>query len=177
MSFPIRKIVVHCSATPNGKPFTAIDIDRWHQERGFKRNPNAVRHFNSDLAHIGYHFVIELDGSVKQGRQVGEIGAHVRGHNRNSVGICLIGGVGEGDERDHARFTSAQWHALHILLRQLEAKYPHAKVYGHRDLSPDLNGDGSIQPSEWLKTCPNFDVWDWLDSETIINELHLLEEK
>lgn len=182
MSLPITKIVVHCSATTNGKSLaqqgksSAQIIDSWHKARGFRRSANAVRHFNSHLSHIGYHFVIDVDGTVETGRQVGEIGAHVRGHNTHSVGICLVGGVGEGKEKSHARFTTAQWHALELLLRQLEANHPRAKVYGHRDLSPDIDGDGSITPNEWVKTCPNFDVWEWLDrAETVFVE-HLFKE-
>ncbi|MCT8703246.1 N-acetylmuramoyl-L-alanine amidase, partial [Glaesserella parasuis] len=61
----------------------------------------------------------------------------------------------------------------HRLLRELEAKYPNAKIYGHRDLSPDRNGDGTIAPNEWVKDCPCFDVWEWLDSEEIVNVGHL----
>lgn len=176
MSFPILKIVIHCSATPNGKPFTAKDIDCWHKVRGFKRTPQAIRYFNSDLKHIGYHFVIGVDGFVETGRQVGEIGAHVKGHNRNSLGICLIGGVTENGQ-NHAEFTEAQWDALHDLLVKLQSRFPNAKIYGHRDLSPDLNGDGMIQPCEWIKACPNFDVWRWLDSDEVVNIRHLWKEK
>lgn len=95
---------------------------------------------------------------------------------QNGLGICLVGGVGEGKDKSHARFTTAQWHALELLLRQLEANHPRAKVYGHRDLSPDIDGDGSITPKEWVKTCPNFDVWEWLDrGETVFVE-HLFKE-
>lgn len=182
MSFPILKLVVHCSATQNGKSLarqglsSAQVIDKWHQKRGFRRSPTAIKHFNSHLPHIGYHFVIDVDGTVETGRQLGEIGAHVRGHNRNSLGICLIGGV-DASGGYHGEFTEAQWYALHKLLRELEAKYPKAKIYGHRDLSPDVNGDGSITPNEWLKACPCFDVWSWLDSEDVVNVEHLFKEK
>lgn len=178
MSFPIRKIVIHCSATPNGKSLrqqgksAAQVIDGWHKQRGFKRLAGAVKTFNGHLAHIGYHFVIDTDGTVETGRQVGEIGAHVRGHNRNSLGICLIGGV-DASGGYHGEFTRAQWHALHKLLRELEAKFPKANICGHRDLSPDINGDGTISPKEWTKACPCFDVWSWLDSEEIVNVEHL----
>ncbi|OOS02179.1 N-acetylmuramoyl-L-alanine amidase [Canicola haemoglobinophilus] len=166
MSLPILKIVIHCSATRNGKSLktnnqsAAQVIDGWHKDRGYSR--------------IGYHFVIDTDGTVETGRKVGEIGAHVKGHNRNSVGICLVGGITEKG-KNHGEYTEAQWHALHNLLRQLESQHPKAKIYGHRDLSPDLNGDGSITPNEWLKACPCFDVWEWLDSEEIINHNHLFQ--
>lgn len=176
MSFPILKLVIHCSATPNGKPFTATDIDRWHKARGFKRTLPAIKHFNEHLKHIGYHFVIGLDGTVETGRQVGETGAHVKGHNQNSLGICLIGGI-DASGRNHAEFTQAQWHALHELLVELQGRFPNANIYGHRDLSPDLNGDGSITPNEWLKDCPCFDVWQWLESDEIVNIEHLWREE
>lgn len=178
MSFPIRKIVIHCSATPNGKSLrTATDsaakvIDGWHK-RGFKRLGGAVRTFNAHLPHIGYHYVIDTDGTIETGRQEGEMGAHVKGHNLHSIGICLVGGM--KGKQPHAEFTEAQWHALHALLCRLEASYPKAIVCGHRDLSPDTNGDGTISPNEWLKACPCFDVWTWLDSEQVVNAEHLFK--
>lgn len=178
MTFPIRKIVIHCSATRNGKSLkqsgksSAEVIDGWHKQRGFKRLAGAVKTFNAHLEHLGYHFVIDVDGTVETGRQVGEMGAHVKGHNLHSVGICVVGGI-TASGKNHAEFTEAQWHALHRLLRELEAKYPNAKIYGHRDLSPDRNGDGTIAPNEWVKDCPCFDVWEWLDSEEIVNVGHL----
>ncbi|OPC98863.1 N-acetylmuramoyl-L-alanine amidase [Pasteurella multocida] len=181
MSLPITKIVVHCSATRNGKSLkqngktAAQIIDSWHKARGFRRSANAVRHFNSHLLHIGYHFVIDVDGTVETGRQVGEIGAHVKGHNSNSVGICLIGGI-SASGKNHAEYTEAQWQSLHKLLRELEAKHPKAKIYGHRDLSPDLNNDGKITKNEWLKDCPCFDVWGWLDRGEIVFVEHLFKE-
>jgi uncharacterized protein HI_1494 len=64
---------------------------------------------------------------------------------------------------------------LHRLLRQLEAKYPSVRICGHRDLSQDLNGDGTITPNEWIKDCPCFDVLSWLDSEEVVNVEHLFK--
>lgn len=180
MPFPITKIVIHCSATQNGKPLrtktqtAAQRIDDWHKQRGFNRNPSNAKAFNPHLRHIGYHFVIDTDGTVETGRQEGENGAHVKGHNTNSLGICLVGGVSITG-KNYGRYTAKQWQALHQLLRKLEAKYP-ARICGHRDLSPDLNGDGTIAPNEWVKDCPCFDVWEWLDSEEVINQEHLFKE-
>lgn len=180
MAYLIQKIVIHCSATRNGKSLhtaqqtAAQTIDSWHKGRGFKRNPERCRQFNPHLLHIGYHFVIDVDGTVESGRQEGETGAHVKGHNLNSLGICLVGGV-TASNKYHGEYTEKQWQALYRLLRQLEAKYPDARICGHRDLSPDLNGDGTIMPNEWVKACPCFDVWRWLDSEQIINVEHLFE--
>lgn len=181
MSYPIQKIVVHCSATRNGKSLrtstqsAAQVIDGWHKARGFKRNPERCKQFNSNLPHIGYHFVIDTDGTLETARKEGEIGAHVKGHNAHSLGICLVGGI-EPNGKAHGKYTEKQWQTLHVLLCKLEAKYPEARICGHRDLSPDLNGDGKITPNEWLKDCPCFDVWSWLDSEEVINVDHLFKE-
>lgn len=181
MSLPILKIVIHCSATQNGKQLrnktetAAQVIDRWHQQRGFKRQSWTYRTFNPHLQHIGYHYVIDTDGTVETGRKVGETGAHVKGHNHNSIGICLVGGVAI-DGKNYGRYTAKQWQALHRLLRELESQHPSAKICGHRDLSPDLNGDGTITPNEWLKDCPCFDVWEWLDSGEVINQDHLFKD-
>lgn len=157
MSRSIKNIIIHCAATPNGEPRTIIDIDRMHQQRGFKRAPAAIPRWRAALGHslpsIGYHYVIEVDGAVKQGRHVEEIGAHVQGSNADSIGICMIG---------TDRFTLAQWGALKLLIVSLQIKYAGTSVKGHRDYSPDLDGDGIIERHEWLKICPGFDVTTWL---------------
>ena len=108
-------IVIHCSATPNGRRTTVEDIDRWHDERGFERAPAWRRRQNPNLAAIGYHFVIYLGGAVATGRHLDEIGAHVSGNNRTSIGICMIG---------TDQFTPQQWGALKHNIDGL------AKLYG-----------------------------------------------
>ena len=124
MKYPSRKrtdyIVVHCSATPEGKHFNAKDIDRMHRQRGFNG--------------IGYHYVVLLDGTVEEGRPEEAIGAHVQGYNSNSIGICYIGGV-HADDINKAKDTRtpAQKEALRRLIKQLKLRYPKAKVLGHRD--------------------------------------------
>lgn len=163
----IDLIVVHCSATPSGKALgtglgnrrrtAAQIIDGWHMQRGFARQPDAVAAYNSGLPHIGYHYVIDLDGLVQGGRRLSEVGAHVAGHNANSIGICLVGGA----ERV-AQYSRAQWASLKQLVTTLRLQRPTARVVGHRNLSPDANGDGTVQPAEWTKTCPGFDVAGWL---------------
>ena len=121
---PITKIVIHCSGTQNGKQLrtptqtAAQTIDGWHAKRGFKRTSAHYSKFNPHLKYIGYHFVIDTDGTVETGRKEGETGAHVKGHNLNSFGICLVGGITK-DKRNHGEYTEAQWKALHRLLRQL----------------------------------------------------------
>lgn len=165
----IDLIVVHCSATPSGQWLlghapgsadyrTAVAvIDDWHAQRGFHREEKPRQAFNWRLRAIGYHYVIDLDGRVWTGRHLDEIGAHVQGHNATSVGICMVGGA----ERD-ARYTQEQWAALQSLVEQLRQRFYKARICGHRDLSPDADGDGQVEPREWLKTCPGFDVSAWL---------------
>jgi hypothetical protein len=148
----INTLVIHCSATPNGKAFTAKDIDGWHHERGFRRQSGAIVNSQYPLGHIGYHYVILLDGTVQNGRPLDETGAHAQGHNTYSVGICMIG---------TDKFSLAQWEALDGLVHSLLAKLEIKRICGHRDLSPDKNGDGKIQTNEWTKTCPGFDVSEW----------------
>lgn len=139
----INKIVIHCSATREGQSFTVADIDGWHRARGF--------------AKIGYHFIIDLNGNVFKGRDISEIGAHVQGHNSDSIGICYIGGLDRNGNPKDTR-TPEQIKAMHALVFGLKAFLPDAKILGHRDLSPDKNGNGIIESWEWLKACPCFDT-------------------
>lgn len=171
----INLIVVHCSATPSGKrigrndPGNAINaaqvIDGWHRERGFLRKLAAVVAYNRHLPHIGYHYVVDISGFIFTGRSQQEVGAHVSGHNANSLGICLIGGA-----EPRAAYTVPQWKTLEKIVGDLRRQFPAARVVGHRDLSPDANGDGQVQPREWLKTCPGFDVQAWVESGYAIPE-------
>ena len=90
-----------------------------------------------------------------------DVGAHVRGHNYQSVGVCLVGGLDDdGEPADN--FTAAQFSSLRNVIAMLASAWPGADVLGHRDLSPDLDGDGIISSDEWLKDCPCFDVKQWL---------------
>jgi N-acetylmuramoyl-L-alanine amidase len=126
----INKIIIHCSATAEGRPFTVNDIDRWHRQRGFRC--------------IGYHFVIYLDGSVHQGRPVAEVGAHCLGQNANSIGICYIGGCAADGKTPKDTRTQAQKSALIQLITELRQQFPNATIHGHRDFAN--------------KACPSFDV-------------------
>lgn len=120
----VNLIVLHCSATPEGRHGDAATIRRWHtQERGF--------------IDIGYHFVVRLDGTVEPGRPVALTGAHCLGHNRNSIGVCYIGGTDvQGRSKDTR--TPAQRVALDLLVERLRRCYPQALVKKHRQLSPTL---------------------------------------
>lgn len=132
----ITHIVVHASATPEGREVSAKEIDRWHRARGFRK--------------IGYHYVIHLDGSVSEGRREVEAGAHVAGHNSNSIGICYIGGVERDDvKKPKDTRTDAQKVTMERLIRELLVRYPGAEVLGHRDF-PGV-----------AKACPCFDTRSW----------------
>lgn len=126
----ITELIVHCSATPAGRDVTASDIRRWHkEERGF--------------ADIGYHFVVRLDGRVECGRPLAVVGAHCRGHNSRSVGVCYVGGIGSDGCPADTR-TRVQREALSGLLTALRRRFPGASIHGHRDFAP--------------KACPSFDA-------------------
>ena len=146
----IDAIVIHCSATREGQDVRASDIDKWHKERGW--------------AMIGYNYVIDLDGTVEVGRPLTRDGAHTntaglsgKAYNKHSIGICYIGGLDRKGKPCDTR-TRAQKKALAALVYRLMEQYPIVEVIGHRDASPDKNGDGQITRNEWIKQCPCFDV-------------------
>lgn len=130
----INKILIHCSATPEGKDYTVDDIRRWHKQQGW-----------SD---IGYHYVVYRNGDIVNGRDVDIQGAHCadNGGNINSIGICYIGGCARDGKTPKDTRTDAQKLALLNLLLDLRKMYPHAVILGHRDL--DEHG----------KLCPSFDA-------------------
>lgn len=141
----INEIFIHCSATkPNWMVGSTADqkvaeIRRWHvEERGW-----------SD---IGYHYIIDTDGDVAKGRPVERAGAHVKGRNSNSIGICLIGGYGgTATDKFEEHYTEAQRKALMSLLKSLTANYPDAKIRGHNEVA--------------AKACPSFNVKEFLNHE------------
>lgn len=139
----MHTIVVHCSATKEGKNYTSEDIKKWHLQRGFND--------------IGYHFIIKLDGTIEIGRPLNKIGAHVAGNNTGSIGICYIGGISSNNKSKDTR-TTQQKQALKDLITVLKTTLNINTVLGHRDYSPDLNGNGIIEPFEYIKDCPCFDV-------------------
>lgn len=147
----VTGLVVHCSANAEGVDIGAKEIKRCHiQERGW--------------VDIGYHFVIRIDGTIEPGRDLNKAGAHVSGHNANTIGICYVGGL-EGTKKPNGRAiakdtrTPEQKDSLRWLLTQLAALLPSVRtIKGHRDYSPDLNGNGTIEPSEYIKSCPCFDA-------------------
>lgn len=126
----INEIIVHCSATPEGRNVTVKDIDTWHKQRGFRC--------------IGYHYVIYLDGSIHAGRPESQAGAHCLGHNSHSIGVCYIGGVAKDGKTPKDTRTEAQKESLIKLIKDLKKKYPKATIHGHREYAN--------------KACPSFDV-------------------
>lgn len=126
----IKEIIVHCTATPDGRGYTVEDITRWHIERGF--------------ATIGYHYVVYRDGSIHEGRDIDIAGAHCTGHNTCSIGVCYVGGMDKTNRYPCDTRTDAQKASLVKLLTDLRKFYPDAKIHGHRDFA--------------AKACPSFDA-------------------
>lgn len=131
----INKIIIHCSATPEGKDYTVAQIRQWHTTPKPKGN---------DWRDIGYHFVIYRDGTVHKGRPIEQIGAHCSGYNANSIGICYIGGCATDGKTPKDTRTEAQRAALIQLVSELKASYPSATVHGHNEFA--------------AKACPSFNV-------------------
>lgn len=126
----INEIIVHCSATPEGKDYTVADIKRWHIARGFKT--------------IGYHYVVYRDGTIHEGRDINTAGAHCTGHNTHSIGVCYIGGCAKDGKTPKDTRTAKQRDGLRWLINELKAVYPRAGVHGHREYAN--------------KACPCFDA-------------------
>jgi N-acetylmuramoyl-L-alanine amidase len=126
----INEIIIHCTATPEGRECSVDEIRQWHKARGF--------------TDIGYHYVIHLDGRVENGRDVDIAGAHCTGHNANSIGVCYVGGCAKDGKTPKDTRTEAQKSAIANLLIDLRKLYPRATIHGHRDFAN--------------KACPSFDA-------------------
>ena len=125
----IKEIIIHCADTPEGRDVRADEIRRWHIKRGFND--------------IGYHYVIDLDGTIEIGRPIEQAGAHAQGHNAHSIGVCYVGGSAKDFSPKDTR-TEAQKQSLICLLKFLRLMFKDAKIIGHRDVSE--------------KACPCFDA-------------------
>jgi len=134
----IKGIIIHCSATKPSMDIGVDEITDWHVK-------------GNGWSDIGYHYVIRRDGSLEIGRDIEKDGAHCKGHNKNTIGICLVGGVNDkGTPQDN--FTPNQWYTLEHILENLVFKdYVEGSCYikGHNEFSS--------------KACPSFDVQEWLD--------------
>ena len=127
------RIVIHCSATPPGRDIGRVEIDQWHKARGWTG--------------IGYNFVVRRNGTLEYGREVTKVGAHAKGYNARSIGICLIGGI-DAAGKPEANFSDAQWATLQRILAALRLVWPAAEVIGHNEVA--------------RKACPSFNVQEWL---------------
>lgn len=131
----INLLVIHCSATPITMDVGVYEIKQWHT--------SAPRNWSD----IGYHYVIRLDGTLERGRPVHRIGAHAKGYNRNSIGICIVGGV-DSDMNPENTMNEAQEQTLIELIIELDWTHLDLDIKGHNELS--------------TKDCPSFDVQKWL---------------
>ena len=128
----INKIIIHCSATREGENYEVAEIRKWHLARGFND--------------IGYHFYIDLHGEIHKGRDINKVGAHCKGHNRYSIGLCYCGGVEADGKTPKDTRTPEQKEALLAVLRTLKAMYPEAMIYSHNEFAN--------------KACPSFNATD-----------------
>ncbi len=128
----ITHIVIHCTATPEGRQHTAAEIRSWHLDKGWKD--------------IGYHYVVKLDGTIETGRPEAEQGAHVKGHNATTIGVVYVGGMDKGMKHAKDTRTEEQKASMVSLLTDLKQRYPQAQILGHNDF-PGV-----------AKACPSFDA-------------------
>lgn len=128
----INELIIHCTATPEGRPVTVEEITEWHKNKGWKT--------------IGYHYVIDLNGMVHNGRPVEQVGAHCEGHNANSIGIVYVGGC-DADMKPKDTRNYSQKVAMLKLVRLLMEQYPGVSIHGHNEYA--------------AKACPSFDVQKW----------------
>jgi len=127
----INKIILHCTATPEGRHHDVADIRRWHLKRGFNN--------------IGYHFLIHIDGTIEVGRSIKKPGAHTAYHNQDSIGICYTGGMSKDMKKAKDTRTQAQKDSLIKLMHELIYKYnKDMTIHGHNEYAN--------------KACPSFNV-------------------
>ena len=132
----VEKIVVHCSATTADQDYPIEQMKRDHLMRGF--------------ADVAYHIYIRRDGLIQKGRPLDVPGAHARGFNHKSIGVCLEGGANKKGKAER-NFTDKQYDVLWRVLGQLWLQFPWAETLGHRDLPRVVKG------------CPSFDVREWIE--------------
>ena len=153
MKRQVNQIVIHCTATPIDKGYSFDQLIKDHKARGFVT--------------CGYHRYIKRNGTIYNGRHFDKIGAHAgKGFNAHSIGISYEGGIiagGSPFKASHAKDTRTEAQKASILLCIKEAmQYGNiTSIVGHRDLSPDLDGDGIVEPHEWIKQCPCFDCSEY----------------
>ena len=157
----LKYLVIHCTATPEGRDVTAADIRRMHC--------TPVSQGGRGWKQPGYTDIIRLDGTVERIVDNNEdsivdpweVTNGAAGYNTVSRHIVYAGGCDRNGKPKDTR-TAAQKNALAKYVRDFHGRHPGVKIIGHRDLSPDLNGNGKVEPHEWTKACPSFEVSDWL---------------
>lgn len=145
-----KYITLHCSASQNNEKTTFHSMREYHMK---------VKKWSD----IGYHFVIETDGKIVEGRPLHRQGAHVSGHNKDNIGVCLVGGIDRKGNTEN-NFNINQMLSLESLVKYLSLEYDIDKnrIKGHRDWFGDTNKDGEINHRDWLKECPCFNVVEWV---------------
>lgn len=137
----INIIFVHCTAGNQRQKIT--DLLAEFRMKGWK-NP-------------GYHYVVDADGVTHQLLSVEKVSNGVRGFNAHSINVAYLGGI-DAKGRPVDNRTEAQKIELRELLQVLHKQFPEAKIMGHRDISPDVNHNGKVDPKERIKECPCFDA-------------------
>lgn len=137
----IERIFVHCTA--GSQKQTIEDLKAEFKAKGWK--------------HSGYHYAVMPSGRIEQMLPEEEVSNGVQGYNSTSINVAYIGGIDRNGKAVDNR-TSEQKKSLVDLLKQLRQRYPKAQIMGHRDISPDKNGNGIIDPWERIKECPCFDA-------------------
>lgn len=133
-------LFVHCSATKSTQDIGVKEIRNWHKERGFED--------------IGYHYVIRRNGQLEEGRPPYLVGAHVKGYNDRSIGVCLVGGIDEKGKPE-ANFTEAQMNMLQTLITRVKEEYLGIlDIKAHHDVA--------------AKACPSFNLSHWLKTGELI---------
>ena len=138
MMMTIKYIAVHCSATPPTMDIGVKEIRKWHVDKGWDD--------------VGYHVIIRRNGEIEWGRSFGVRGAHVKGYNSVSLGVCLIGGV-DSDMEAEDNFTDEQFSSLERVLTALQGLFPDTLVMGHRDIAYNIT------------KCPSFDAQGWWENK------------
>lgn len=159
----LKYLVIHCTATPEGRDVSAADIRRMHTSpkprgRGWRQ--------------VGYTDLFRPDGTrerlVKNNEDAyvdgWEITNGAAGFNSVSRHIVYAGGVAKDGKTPKDTRTPAQRSAMAEYVQDFHRRHPDVKIIGHRDLSPDRNGNGKVEPGEWTKACPSFEVSEWLES-------------
>ena len=126
----VKEVIIHCSATRESQQVSVDTIRDWHLAKGWND--------------IGYHFYIDLDGTIHKGRDIDKIGAHCKGRNRNSIGVCYCGGVEADGKTPKDTRTQEQKESLLHVLKTIKAMYPESMIYSHNEFAN--------------KACPSFDA-------------------